>query len=325
MRPPAESQSALRNPLNHVLGTETNVRILRVLSATDVPLGRTDLARQTALNPSGVRRALKGLIDLGVVEEVGKPPRQLVRLREKHPLSGSLKDLFLAEKARFERLVENVRELISHVQPPPRSAWIQGPVARGTDEPGDPVVVGVLVSARNAASAREQLLSLLPETVSDPDVQVVFKIWTLADMDASTGLREELDGAFLLLAPHPLQLLDSRRSSGDVTIGNSHGHMDRRSLALARAVADRISENPELIPRAVRYLRRRIDLASARERHDLKEWLDLLENKPVSQVRRLLLDSGERATRLRQSLPFLDVLTETEREQILQRVSNDTR
>ncbi len=62
---------------------------------------------------------------------------------------------------------------------------------------------------------------MLSDFVSDPDVQVVFKIWTLADMETSVDLEEELEGAFLLVAPHPLQLLDSRRITRDVAIGNS--------------------------------------------------------------------------------------------------------
>ena len=325
MRPPAESQSALRNTLNEVLGTETNVRILRVLGAAEVPLGKSELARQANLNPSGVRRALRALIELGIVEEVGKTPRQPVRLRKEYPLSGALRGLFQAESARFELLVESLREMIAHVHPPPQSAWIQGPVARGTDETGDPVVVGVLTSARYAASAREQLLSMLPEFVSDPDVQVVLKVWTLADMDASTDLEEELDGAILLVAPHPLQLLDSRQLTRDHAIRHSHTHMDRRSLALAQAIADRITRDPELIPRTVSYIRRRMERASAQEQSELSEWLDVLEHKSVTQVRSLLLEPGERATRLRQSLPFLEVLTETERQDILQRVSDDAR
>ena len=325
MRPPAESQSALRNPLNEVLGTETNVRILRVLGAAEVPLGKTELARQADLNPSGVRRALRALIELGIVEEVGRTPRQPVRLRKEHPLSGALRDLFQAECARFDLLVESLREMIAHVQPPPQSAWIQGPVARGTDEPGDPVVVGVLTSARYAASAREQFLSMLPEFVDDPDVQIVLKTWTLADMDASTDLEAELEGAILLVAPHPLQLLGIRRVASDVASGHSHTHMDRRALVFASAVADRIARDPELIPRAVRYLRRRMERASAQELHDLNEWLDVLEHKSAGQVRSLLLEPGERATRLRQSLPFLEVLTETERQNLLQRVRDDAR
>ncbi len=324
MRPPAESQSALRNPLNEVLGTETNVRILRVLVAAEVPLGKSELARQASLNPSGVRRALRALIELGIVEEVGKTPRQPVRLRKEHALFGALRDLFQVERTRFELLVESLREMIAHVQPSPQSAWIQGPVARGTDATADPVVVGVLTSARYAATTREQLLSMLPEFVGDPDVQVVLKVWTLADMDASTDLEEELNGVILLVAPHPLQLLDSRQVTRDHAIRHSHELMDRRALALAGAIADRLTRDPELIPRAVIYLRRRMERASAQELRELTEWLDVLEHKSVTQVRSLLLDPGERATRLRQSLPFLEVLTETERQDILQRVNDDS-
>jgi hypothetical protein len=315
----------MRNPLNDLLGTEAHVRILRVLATAVGPIGKAELARQAELNPSGVRRALRTLIELGIVEEVGKTPRPPVTLRKEHTLSGVLRDLFKAEREPFDRLVESLREMISHVQPPPRSAWVQGSVARSNDKPGDPVLVGILTSARNAASAREQLLSLLPQFVSDPDVQVVLKIWTLADMDASTDLEEELEGAILLVAPHPYELLSSRRVTGDAATGRSHVHMDRQALALARAIADRIPKDPELIPRAVTYLRRRMEQASARERPELNEWLALLEQKSVAQVRSLLLDPGERANRLRQSLPFLEVLTETERREILQRVSDEAR
>jgi hypothetical protein len=68
-----------------------------------------------------------------------------------------------------------------------------------------------------------------------------------------------------------------------------------------------------------------MEQASAQELPELNEWLELLEHKSVSQVRSLLLDPGERATRLRQSLPFLEVLTETERIELLQRVNDDAR
>ena len=62
---------------------------------------------------------------------------------------------------------------------------------------------------------------MLSDFVRDPDVQVVFKIWTLADMEASVDLEEELRDAILLVAPHPLQLLISRQTTRDVVIGNS--------------------------------------------------------------------------------------------------------
>ena len=323
MRPPAESQSALRNTFNHILGSESNVRILRALCAASVPTGKGDLARKSKLSQSGVRKALKDLGKLGIVEEIGITRGKPVRLRTEHTLSGALQELFRGERARFDHIVEALREMVLAVDPPPRSAWIQGPVATGGDKPGDPIVLGVLVSARHAASARGQLVSSLPGFVRDPDVQVVPRIWTSADLEASTDIEKEMEGAILIIAPHPLQLLESRIGNRQGTSSDSHAQKDRRSLALASAIADRISDDPELIARASSFVRQRMKRASVHEQQELGEWLDLLEHKSVNQVLYVLLDPGERSTRLRQSLPFLDVLTEAERNEILRRASNE--
>ncbi|MEN8145014.1 MAG: helix-turn-helix domain-containing protein [Gemmatimonadota bacterium] len=323
MRPPAQSQSALRDPLNYALGTETNVRIIRVLVAAEAPLGKAEVARRAGLNPSGVRRALRGLIELGIVEEIGTAGSQPVRLRPESRLSGTLRDLFHAELEQFTQLVESLRGLLASLNPPPRSAWIQGPVARGTDKPGDALVVGVLTSASSAADIREQMLSMLPEFVTDSDVQVVPRVWTAADVEAIPEMEAELDSVIVLVAPHPLQLLERDGERKDPAARRSHPQADRRALALARAIADRIEDDPDLIPLAARNLRHRRELASAREQHELDEWLELLEHRSAAQVRSVLVDPGERATRLRQSLPFLDVLTETEREEIVERVDHE--
>jgi len=325
MRPPAERQSALRNPLNEVLGTETAVRILRVLSTAEAPIGKSELARETALNPSGVRRALKRLIEFGIVDEVGNTPRQPVRLRETNTLARPLRRLFREEALRFELIVEDLRGVITRIQPPPLSAWIQGPVARGDDKPGDPVTVGVLTSARNAAVTREQLLSLIPKHVNDPDVQVVPKTWTKADLTVSSNPQQELGAVILLLAPHPLQLMDGAQLPDNGTAGLSHEDMDRRALALATVISERIAKNPELVRRAAHYVRQRLESASAQEAHDLREWLEVLEHRSVNQIRNLLLDPDERGIRLRQSLPFLHVLTESERSVALKRADDDAR
>jgi len=324
MRPPAEQQSALRNPLNYVLGTETAVRILRVLSTTETPIGKSELARQADLNPSGVRRALKPLIELGIVDEVGDTPRQPVRLKETGALYQPLRRLFREERGRFEHIIGNLRTLVSRIQPPPLSAWIEGSVARGDDKPGDPVILGVLSSAKDAAATRAQLLSLLPEYVADPDVQVVPKSWTRADLAVCGSPEEALGEIIILVAPHPIQLMNSKEAANGGNV-SSHQDLDRRALALATALADKIARNPDLVIRAAHRVRERLESASAQESHELREWLDVLEHKSVAQIRGLLTDPGERAVRLRQSLPFLDVLTESERSRILKRVSDDER
>ena len=45
MRPVTVRQSALRAPLNAFLGTEANVRLLRILTQTAEPVTATQLAR----------------------------------------------------------------------------------------------------------------------------------------------------------------------------------------------------------------------------------------------------------------------------------------
>lgn len=323
MRPPAERQSALRYPLNHLLGTEAAVRILRVLSTTEAPIGKSELARQSDLNPSGVRRALKKLIELGIVEEVGNTSRQPVKLCAENAFSEPIRYLFREETVRFEQIVDSLRRVVEQLRPPPMSAWIQGPVTRGDDKPGDPMTLGVLTTAGGAAATRRQLLSLLPEFITDPDLQVVPKILTKADLAVPGESLEELESALLLVAPNPIQLMEAwQESAGDAPVP-SHQDMDRRARALAEAVALRITKNPELVRKAADKVRRRLSSASEREAHELSEWLDVLEHKSTAQIRRLLLDPGERGVRLRQSLPFLDVLTESERRSVLQRVNDD--
>ena len=71
MRPPSRTQSALRCPLNHVLGTEANVRVMRALSLSDIPISIPEIARLTLLQPSGVARVCEKLED--VVEALRKP------------------------------------------------------------------------------------------------------------------------------------------------------------------------------------------------------------------------------------------------------------
>src|SRR3989304_4752199 len=75
MRPISRLQSALRCPLNHMLGTEANVRVLRVILLSDIPIGVSEIARLAGLQRRGVARVCARLGDLGVIEAVGRGPR----------------------------------------------------------------------------------------------------------------------------------------------------------------------------------------------------------------------------------------------------------
>ncbi|HEU4586161.1 MAG TPA: winged helix-turn-helix domain-containing protein, partial [Gemmatimonadaceae bacterium] len=148
MRPTSRRESVLRSPLNDILGTEANVRLLRVLSRTQLPMTATELARQAAITLSGVGRALGALERTGIIEFVGVGSRRPVQLRRAHPLVPALEALFSAEEQRVDTIFARIRAAAELLVPAPWSIWVEGPVARGTDGPGDPVVVGVLAGAK---------------------------------------------------------------------------------------------------------------------------------------------------------------------------------
>jgi len=65
---------------------------------------------------------------------------------------------------------------------------------------------------------------------------------------------------------------------------------------------------------------RRLLTASGSERLALREWQALLRSNSAPRLRRLLVQDDARARRLRQSLPFVDVLSPDERKTLLRDV-----
>jgi len=96
----------------------------------------------------------------------------------------------------------------------------------------------------------------------------------------------------------------------------SHEWIDRRSLALHAAVAEKLAAQPQLLDVA------RTNLARWRKTGPapaLREWEDLIERMPLPRLLELLRSPSESARRLRQSSPFAGVLSPEERRAILSR------
>jgi hypothetical protein len=289
--------------LNDLLGTEAYVRILRLLATTSVPLSKAAVARRTALNASGVGRAIADLIDAGIVESLGTGSRHLFRLWADHPLASPLADLFAAERARFESFVDGLRSTVQLLKPPPRAAWIQGPVATEADEPGDPVIVGILASAKAVDQAVQELRARVIDLERAYDITVSVRGLTSADF-----------AALPLLGPPPMELLSGQRFERAETPPRSHEDLDRQALALAQAIAAKLAQDSSLRERTRRYIKRRLGRASARDRKELEEWDQILRTMSIARLKRFLVEPSERATRLRQTLPFVDALSKKERE-----------
>ena len=328
MRPPAQRQSALRTPLNDVLGTEGAVRLLRELALAAVPLGVGPLAQRTRLQRAAVRRALTALLDTGLVDVAGGKSAPQYALRRTHPLASSLIDLYEAERRRVETFFDAIKQAVHHIAPPPTAAWLEGPVAAGTDEPGDALIVRVIAPARDLGHVVSAVRSALAPLEATLDVTVEVSGATPADLTAqrSSGdawearLRtaQSLVGvppsAYL---PRPAGQATADRSSRSPNQVRRHADLDARGLGIARAIAERLRHDPALAARALVFVEQRLASASPHERLELEEWARLLRTASPARLRRFLVAPGERATRLRQTLPFLGILSPEERQAVL--------
>ncbi|MDX1579777.1 MAG: helix-turn-helix domain-containing protein [Gemmatimonadota bacterium] len=310
MRPPAEKQNPLRTPLNEVFRSEGNVRVLRVLASTDEPIGRTRVARRAELNPSGVRRTLDRLGELGIVEGFGSGRNRSVRLRDRHPLASAIRSLFAAERDVYELFVDVARTAFRRQDISARAIWLENPDDRS---PGL-IPIGILASPEAVDEAREAVLSELEEIEEELAVHFVAHTYTAADRLALDGEEaEQLREVILLHGWLPQEWTSS--AGGPI---ESHRQLDARARGLAEGIAALLPNDPSIVDRAREWIDRRLEEAGSGESRNLREWRRMLEKLSLQQIQAFLREESERADRLRQSMPFVEVLTPTERKRLLE-------
>jgi hypothetical protein len=90
-----------------------------------------------------------------------------------------------------------------------------------------------------------------------------------------------------------------------------HQRIDQRSLALHRAIAEKLRADPALIAIALDNIDR-WSRAGGRSQPYWDAWREIL-NRPLPEILDLLGEESERMTALRQATPFAGVLTPVER------------
>lgn len=314
MRMPRRPQNTLQAPLNAALGTEANVRLLRVLVLTDTPMTAGELARRAQLGRSSVYPALDSLKTTGVVEFIGTGAHRQLRFRSEHPLGRALADLFSAEANRVLALVDALRESFTTFSPHPTSAWLEG---MNNDERGgeDALTLWVVADPRVLPQIADALNSRIGDIERRFGVQVAVNTASRSEIEhRASAESERFTGVVLLDGIPPAGLVTSTRSSAKNL--RSHGEHDARARRLAIAVAAKLERDPSLVRRTRARIVDRERQASPAERRELREWLRMLDSAP-GKLKRLLSDPGERGTRLRQTLPALDLLTSSERQAAL--------
>ena len=99
--------------------------------------------------------------------------------------------------------------------------------------------------------------------------------------------------------------------TGVNNVSVSHERIDRRSIAMHQAIADKLRANPALLEIARENIARWAP-AAGRSRHYLDAWLEVLE-MPPEEMLRLMVEDTEEMRAMRQNNPFAGVLDARER------------
>lgn len=306
--------STLRTPLDDILGSKGHIVILRQLSEAKNPMSHSELLDRTNLSRQGVYDVVRRLVENGIVTYVGSGKQQQVVLRKEFPLSNIISRLFEAEKKRFDDYIQEIRELIKNLDVQPKSAWIFGKVAQGSDEYGDPVCIVFLGDVKSIDKIIDQFRDQLRNSGIEKrfDVTIDINGVSLADLEFRTAI--DIENIILLWGTDPQHYLENSISERDGK--SSHEDLDHQSLIDSKAWTELLKTYPEIIQRTISYLEDRIPQISSGEKKELQEWKHILESMSLQRLKKFLESDSERSTRLRQSLPFWPVLKDNERAKL---------
>lgn len=306
MRPIATDQDFLRNPLDELLGTPANVRLLRLLlDEVNGPVGAPDAAERTGLTEAGARRALKRLVKTGFVRRLGGGRSQTFEFRTSGPISTSLAALFQAERERYRSLLARLRDVIGAL-PEIRVAWIDEPPL----EPGQPLHVGVVADSGALTYLEDQMRQRIIPIEKELDVTIEIHTFSRADMP-------EVDWQTTTLLGGQPSSVDERPSHSP-----THSGQLARARRLSALIAEQLDRDPSLLRRAERHIEFLLKQDQGSAAHDLKEWQEILTHYSEQRIRDFLTSETPRAQRLRQSSPFFAVLDPDQREELLDALDN---
>ncbi|MCK4506439.1 MAG: hypothetical protein KAW14_12560 [Candidatus Aegiribacteria sp.] len=312
MRPISIEQNSFRYPLNVILGTEAQIRLLRVMiTEVNDPISIVDAAKRADLTPLGARKAMKRLTSVGIVKAIGGGRKQQYEISSNDVLVQAVAALFSAEADRFEHILASIRKCIEKVEPQLISAWIPSLPA----DPGYPIKICILQDARYLRVTIHNLQILFQEIEREVDMTIEIIGYSKADTP-------QQESGSLHLYGLPLSG-DRKVETGIMTGPISHEKQDKRLADICRIIGRMINEDRSLIERAKKYTGRILKGISHSATGDIEEWRDILNKYSVRRLVQFLSSEEERSIRLRQSCPFFAVLNKKEKERVLEELGGE--
>jgi DNA-binding transcriptional ArsR family regulator len=297
------SQSSFRTQWDRLLGTESQVRALRVLDETVAPMSVRELARRAKVQLRAMQQAVVKLETAGLVERIGTGSHQKMQLRREHPLAPALRGLFEAERSRVERVLNWLKEAARGQRQAAEAIWLEGPLAEGVDDGDGALVVGIMARSDRVDAVVDAFREKMGDLMRREDVRMEVRGWTRADLEAVGRERAQaLAASIPLLGVPPASAGEEAPARGRGA--RAHADIDAELRLRGGRVAVALARRPELLAQAREEIARRLATAPAQESRTLREWQQLLQGLSPQRLRRWLVDPGEQATRLRQSMPL---------------------
>ncbi|MBD3239924.1 MAG: hypothetical protein GF331_05015 [Chitinivibrionales bacterium] len=307
MRPVSKQRNVLQYPLDRGLSTEAQVRLLRVLLVeVEGAVGVAEASRLAELTPRWARQALERLTDTGLVRRQGSGRSVHYCVNGEHSLCAPLRALFASERERFDMFVSTLRRLAADI-PEIREAWVQSLPTK----PGEMVEVVLVVEAAAAGWIDREARARVRALEKQHDVIIEFVVRIRADK-----VKPPAEAVMLYT-------LGNGPRHRNAVLPPTHQEKERRSLRQAQAMASLVRSDPSLIPRAKHHLDRLLREGTGTADADLAEWRQVLDTHSVGRICDLLVSQSSRGERLRQSMPFLAVLSAEQRDALLRVLEDD--
>ena len=172
--------------IDDILGSRTNIAILRHLSAIRGSLSGNEIAKRLGLRESSVRQALQRLVASGIVTRADIGNTAAYELdRDLESYRSVIEPLFRAETQLQDKLIGLLTQSIRRLKPKPRAVILFGSLARGARDFRDVDLLCIV--------SREQDREPLHETVASgfEMVRQRYNVPVSAVVATEAGLRTE--------------------------------------------------------------------------------------------------------------------------------------
>lgn len=288
------SEFIISNPLNSILCSEINLRILRyIIKKVEVSIAIPTLVKDTGLTFPTVKKSLEQLLKTGILLRVGKE----YALNNDYMLIQAIIDLFEAENRFYNSFIEDIKEIISNLMHKPECIWV---IEDSEYNQGDPFPLYVFDKAAEIDLYASNLQSETSKLVKKYEVVIDVIPYTKADLKSIDNI--DIIKSRILYGFHPYFFKKNplRNKDKDLFI----------------KIADLIHKNPDLVKRAKNYVHNLLNQDFGTANSAIREWDEIINNYSINALCNFSTSGTDRAERLNQSSPFLAILSPEEKKQL---------